>query len=811
MNTTSRPSTPLLVAVALLAAVSLAFEILLMRLFSLLQWHNFAYMIISLALLGYGASGTLLVFFGKPLQRHFERAWVLLAGLFGVSIPLAFLLAQEIPFNPLELLWDPWQWLWLAAVYLVLMLPFLLVALLICISFERYRETLGAVYGADLLGAGLGALAVVGLLYWWFPEQLLLLLAALALGAAALGAMALGRTREAVVLLAAGFLLAVSVPRGLPLQPNPFKPLQQQLQVTGTRVLDERSSPLARLTVVESPRVPLRHVPGLSLNTPAFPGEQLGLFSDGDAMTAITRFDGDLVKLAYLAYTPEAAAWELLSGSPRVLILGAGTGMPVLRALYLGAREVEAVEVNAQVIELMRGPFDAYSGGLYRRPGVQVVTAEARHHVRVTQQRYDLIELPLLDAFNAASAGLYAVSESYVYTVEALQDYLRALAPGGVLSVTRWVRLPPREGIKLFAMAVEALERQGIRDPGRHLVWLRGWNTATLLMRLTPFTRDETERIRHFARSRSFDLAWAPGLEESQANRYNQLPRPWFHQAATAILAGERGAFFRDYRFHVEPATDDRPYFYRFFRWSLLPELLRLRRQGSTLLQETGYLVLAVTLAQATLLAGLLLLVPLGLRRGQGREGAPGWRQHAYFFLVGLAFMFVEIISIQLFIRYLAHPLYAVAVVLAAFLVFAGAGAWFSLRIDPGRRRRAAMLAVFLIAVLTLVYPWALAPLFDATLGWPDLGRILMSLVFIAPLAFAMGFPFTLGLSALPAAGGARIPWAWAVNGFASVIGATLATLLAIHLGLVTVLLLAGGLYLLAWFCWPVRLSERGG
>jgi len=736
---------------------------------------------------------------------------VLLAGLFGVSMPLAFLVAQKIPFNPLELLWDHWQWLWLVAVYLVLMLPFLLVALLICISFERYRQSLGAIYGADLSGAGLGALAVVGMLYWLFPEQLLVLLAALAMGAAALGAMALRQPRTALGLLVAGFVVVAFVPRGLSLQPNPFKPLQQQLRVMDTRILEERSSPLARLTVVESLTVPLRHVPGLSLNTPGIPEEQLGLFSDGDVMTAITHFNGDPGELNYLAYTPEAAAWELLSGSPRVLILGAGTGMPVMRALHLGAREVEAVEVNDQVIELMLESFDAYSGGLYRRPEVRLVTAEARHHVKVMEQRFDLIELPLLDAFNAASAGLYAVSETYVYTVEALQDYLQGLAPGGVLSLTRWVRLPPREGIKLFAMAVEALERRGISDAGRHLIWLRGWNTATLLMRLTPFSADEIERISHFARSRSFDLAWAPGLEETQVNRYNRLPQPWFHQAAVSILSGDREAFFRDYRFHVEPATDDRPYFYRFFRWDLLPELLRLRRQGSTLLQETGYLVLVVTLAQATLLASVLLLVPLGFRYGrEGRVGVPAWRQHAYFFLVGLAFMFVEIISIQLFIRYLAHPLYAVAVVLAAFLIFAGAGAWFSLRIAPGFRRRAAMLAVFLIAVLALVYPWVLAPLFEATLGWPDGGRILMSLVFIAPLAFAMGFPFTLGLSALPSAEGGRIPWAWAVNGFASVIGATLATLLAIHLGLAAVLLLAGGLYLLAGLCWPVRLSESG-
>lgn len=807
---TTRPARLFLLALALLAAVSLAFEVLLMRLLSLLQWHHFAYMIISLALLGYGASGSLLALAGDRLQRRFAPVWIALALAFAVSLPLCFWLAEQIPFNPLELLWDPWQWLCLAAVYLLLMLPFLLVALLICISFQRYGGTIGAVYGADLLGAGVGALAVVGLLYRLFPEQLLLLLSALALGAAALGGVALRQFRLAALACVAALLLLMLVPQGVPLSPNTFKPLQQQLQVMGAQVVAERSSPLARLTVVESPKVPLRHVPGMSLNAPQSPPEQLGLFSDGDAMTAITRFDGEAAKLDYLAYTPEAAAWALLPAEPRVLILGAGTGMPVLLALHHGAGRIDAVEVNPDVVALMGGPFADYSGQLYARPEVRLIVSEARRYTSITDQRYQLIELPLLDAFNAASAGLYAVNESYVYTVEAFRTYLSRLAAGGVLSVTRWVRLPPREGVKLFAIAVAALEQQGITKPGNHLIWLRGWRTATLLVRLTPFTEREVEKIRRFAATRSFDLAWAPGMHAEEANRYNRLSRPWFHSAARAILGDHRDQFFQNYRFHVTPATDVQPYFYRFFRWSLLPELIRLRRQGSTFLQETGYLVLAVTLLQALALAGLLLLAPLVIQQ-RFRRGAqaPAWRQHAYFFLVGLAFMFVEIIAIQLFIRYLAHPLYAVAVVLAAFLVFAGLGAWASLRVSSTGRRRTAAFATGTIVLLVLLYLWGLDPLFDATLGWPDPWRIGLSIALIAPLALCMGFPFTLGLSALSGRMRSAIPWAWAVNGFASVLGATLATLLAIHLGLAQVLLVAGWLYLLAWLCWPV--PAKGG
>ena len=296
-------------------------------------------MIISLALLGYGASGTLLVLFGDRFQRHFHQAWTALAAAFATCMVLAYWLVGQLPFNPLELLWDPWQWLWLAATYLLLMLPFLLVALLICISFKRYAGFIGAVYGADLLGAGVGALTVMGMLHWLFPEQLLPVLASLAFVAAALGAVVLQQRRAAWLSATASLGLLVPALQGVPLDPNPFKPLQQQLQVMGSRVIAERSSPLARLTVVASPEVPLRHVPGMSLNTPQSPPEQLALFSDGDAMTAITRFGGNPADLAYLSYLPEASAWELLPTGSRVLILGAGTGMPVLaqkRVVYVG-------------------------------------------------------------------------------------------------------------------------------------------------------------------------------------------------------------------------------------------------------------------------------------------------------------------------------------------------------------------------------------------------------------------------------------------------------------------------------------------
>ncbi|HHB12046.1 MAG TPA: SAM-dependent methyltransferase, partial [Chromatiales bacterium] len=775
---TTVPRFAFLLAVGVLAGVGLAYEVLLMRLLSILQWHHFAYMIISLALLGYGLSGTLLALAGRWVEHRFTGAWIFSALGFSVAIPLSFLAAEQVAFNALELLWVPSQWLRLAGVYVLLMLPFLFVASVVCLAFLRHRSHVGAVYGADLLGAGLGALGVMVLLELAFAEQALIVLAALAFAAAGLGAGALRRPVWAVAGLTAGAVCGLLAGRGVPLEPNPFKPLQQMLAVVGTQVLTERSSPLARLTVLETPLVPLRHVPGLSLAAPVEPPEQLAVFADGDAMTAITRFDGEPERLRYLDYTPEAAAYRLVREAPRVAILGAGTGAPVLRALYARAGAIDAVELNPQVVALVREDFPSFAGGIYDRPEVRVHIAEARRFAALHPGRFDLVELPLLDAFNAASAGLYALNESYVYTVEAFQTYLDALAPGGVLSVTRWVRVPPREGIKLFATAVAALEARGIAEPGRHLAWLRGWRTATLLVSQRPLEPAQITALRDFVQARSFDLAWLPGMRAQEANRFNRLREPWFHQAAVAILGPERDRFLDRYRFEVHPATDDRPYFYRFFRWNLFPELLRQRARGSTFLQETGYLVLVATVVQAALIAAILLGGPLLVHRRRSRRTV-GWRVPVYFFVVGLAFMFVEIAAIQVFARYLAHPIYAVAVVLASFLVFAGLGAWASGRVAVPRRRRATAVAVAAIAGLLGLGLLVLDDWFSATLAAGDAARVALSAAVIAPLAFAMGMPFTLGLAAVSEARPSAMPWAWAANGFASVLGATLATGLA--------------------------------
>ena len=777
-----------LAAVFLLSAAAIALEILLMRMFSIEQWHHFAYMIISVALLGYGASGTFLCFARERLLARFPAAFAALAGLFGISAPAAFAIAARVPLNTLEIVWDGTQQLYQLAVSGLLATPFFFAASAIGLTLAR--GDVFRVYLSDLVGAGLGAFAIVAALFALTPADAMLAIGSLGFLAAALGSWdrSVRRPVAAVLVLAALVLpLGWVVPK-----PSPYKELSLALRVPGTRVIAELSSPLGRLTVARSPTVPFRHAPGLSLAARAVPPEQLGVFTDGGAMTAITRYDGNPGPIAYLDFQSAALPYHLLE-SPSVLILGAGGGADVLLSRLHGARAIDAVELNPQMVDLVRGDFAEFAGGIYASPGTSVHAAEGRSFVASTDLRFELIQVALLDSFSAAAAGMHALNENTLYTVEAFQGYLDRLAPGGILAITRWLKLPPRDSLKLFATAIEALERRGIEDPGQRLVLIRSWRTTTLLVRNRAFAADDIARVRVFLRDRSFDAAFLPGMGDGEANRYNVLDEPYLFEGARALLGPDRDRFLEDYKYDVVPATDDRPYFFHFLKWRGLAEALS-KGGGGLALVEWGYLILLAALVQATAASAVLIVLPLAARRLE----KPGLGVAIYFFGLGLAFLFIEIAFIQKFVLFLGHPLYAVAVVLSAFLVSAGLGSGFAPRLERWYGNGAIPIAVTGIGAVAVLYLAGLPPL----LGWlaplPQAFKVAAALGLVAPLGFFMGMPFPLGLARIQARSPDLVPWAWGINGCASVISAVLATVVAVHLGFTAVVALAVALYITA-------------
>lgn len=781
-----RDSALLALSIGLLAGAALAYQVLLFRLLAIIQWHSFAAMIISLALLGHGAAGTALALTGKRLLPRFHAVYATSAALFAIAVPVCWAFAQRLPFNGLELVWNPGQLGWLAGIFLLLSLPFFFAACCFGLAFMHARERIPALYAADLLGAGLGAGLATGLLFL-LPAGDALRAAAVAGSVAAILLPAPKLPRLALPALAV--LSALTIPDAwLTPRITEFKGLPRTLQVMGAAIEAEYSSPYGLLTIVRNDAIPFRHAPGRSLAATTEPPPQLAVFTDGDSMTALTVHDGRHESLAYLDEMTSALPYHLID-RPRVLMLGAGGGAEVLQAIYHDAREIHGVELNPTMLELLRARLPEFR--------VQLHAGDARGFVRTDRAQYDLIQLAPLDSYGGSGAGVQTMAESYLYTGEAIADYYARLAPGGFLALTRWEKQPPREGLKLFATAVSALDELGA-VPRDQLALIRGWQTSTLLVKRGALTDADLDRLRAFCESRGFDPAWFPGIAADEVNRHHRLPRAWLHEGAVALLGADAGRFIADYKFNIAPASDDRPYFFHFFRWQLLPELIALRGQGALTLLDTGYLVLIGTLALAVPLSLLLILAPLAAL-GPRQRDEPRLRSGVYFLCLGLAFLFAEIACMQRYGLFVGHPLFASVAVLAGFLVFAGAGSLVASRVR--NRPRALKWAIAGIVLMLLVQATALPPapgVVESTAG-----RVILTLVLIAPLAFLMGLPFPLGLSRLAAVAPASIPWAWGINGCASVLSALLAALLAVHLGFNAVLMMAAGLYVLAVLAWP--------
>ncbi|MGY6276561.1 spermine/spermidine synthase domain-containing protein [Methylomonas sp. MgM2] len=810
MDASPRPSYAFLLGVSMISASALAYEVLLMRLFSIIQWHHFAYMIISLALLGYGFSGVVLALNRERWLRNFPTAIIANMLLFGFSAPCCFLLAQHIEFHPAQMLWVPSRWLSLCAIYLLLAIPFFFAANVVGLSFYFYKARVSLVYTADLLGAGTGSIGIILLLFLIFPEKVLLVVMLTAIAAATIlviYAFPEPSTIETgawfgvpTIFAAASILLLVVL---TPLDVSPYKSQNQLLRVPGTKVIDRYSSPLGVVSVVSSGVTPLRHAPGLSLNATAEPPEQLAVFTDADNMTAITAFAGNRQSIAYLDQTTSALPYHLKPLS-NILILGAGTGSDVLQADYHAVPSIDAVELNPQVADLVRGKYADFAGHLYRQPNVSLHIDEARGYLAGSSKVYDLIELSLLDAFGASAAGLYAMSETYLYTEQAVREYLRHLKPDGYLSLTRWVKMPPRDEVKLLATVIKAMRQSGMDDPGRQMLVIRGWQTSTLVVKNGRLSADEIVRLKQFCNERSFDPVYFPGIAEAEVNRFNIQQQPYLYQAMTALLGPQSRRFIEHYKFDIEPVSDDKPYLFHFFKWRTLPESLALFGKGGSFLLESGYLLSIAALSQALCISLLLIVLPLWLWKdklgipGDVKKHLPVW---SYFFCLGLAFLFVEIGFIQKFILILHHPLYAITVVLSTFLLAAGLGSYFSRRFSELESSTHVHWPIAILVVLCLLYAWNFDLIAAALLKASLPGRYVFSVLLIALMAFFMGMPFPMGLAKLAKTVPSMLPWVWGINGFASVISAILATLIAMQFGFTVLIGLAIALYLLAAGC----------
>jgi spermidine synthase len=758
--------------VSLTSLSVLMLELALTRLFSATMYYHFAFMAISLALFGSGASGVFIYLLRNYFRKHVEGWLAGASALFALSTILAL---YVIIANPLRL-WDPdnENYYRLVYIYAATSLPFFFGGSTITLTITAYAKDISRLYLFDLAGAAAGCLLMIPVLNLIGAINTVLFVAFVASAASVL--FASGSTVKRAVLACS---LVVAGGLGVLVTYNSLTNKIDARMAKGmelTDVLFSKWNSFSRITVEG--------------DLSAMSAE---IKIDADAATGIVHKADDLSAHQHMRDRMESLAFGIKKDAS-VLIIGPGGGSDVLAALVCGAKNITAVEVNPIIAQdvMSSEPFKSYSGSVYQQPGVRLVVDEGRSFIRSTDSRYDIIQATMVDTWAATAAGAFALTENNLYTVEAFKDYVTHLNDGGVLTMTRWYFEPPDQLLRLISLTRAMMTELGISNPARHIMLFRrptedDRSPATFIFKKSEFTDSETAIIENAAAAHNLDVLYGPSARPD--NLFTKL-----------IEAPDPSLVWRSFGTNIEPSRDNNPFFFNSIRIANLREALR----GVSEWHKTnlGTFVLFLLLVITSALVVIFIIGPLALtgRRMFASDAGAKLGYVFYFACLGLGFIIVEVAMIQKFILFLGHPVYSLTVVLFSVLLFTGLGSYLSGRISDDRLGPTLLKVLGLLIVLVLVYIVALPPIFYGLVQLARPLRIIISVVLMAPLALTMGIPMPSGIRILSTRAPEIIPWAWGVNGAASVMGSVGALAIALLTGFNQALLVGASMYLLAMF-----------
>lgn len=761
------PEKTLLGALALTSFAALLLELALTRLFSVVLFYHFAFLAISIALLGLGAGGVFAYLWKARLAGFATRK--LAAGLCVANAVAVVVMLEIVLHVPVALEVSGKNFLRLTAMYLTAAVPFFFTGLLFSVVFARETHRIPRLYGADLCGGALACLAVVPLLNWVGGPNVVLVAAFSMALAGVLWAEIRSQRRNAGVLALAlivliganysGRLIDVVYAKGMFRDP--------------AWVEFARWNALSRVEVDRQ-------------------GQAKAVVIDADASTYIMNADlnhwqGTLWEKNLMSAPPALA--NVLRPHGDFAIIGPGGGVDVLRAVANGSASVTGIEINPIIATtIMREQYADYSMHLYQRPDVHIHVTDGRSYLRSTDERFDVVQMTLVDTWASTAAGAFALSENNLYTVEAFREYFNHLKPDGMIAITRWEFHHPREALRVVAVAMDALHRLGVKDPAKNFIVASQGELdedgipVVVLAKKTAFTAEEEQAvIAHLDHHYELDSLYMPS-------------RPGQNPFSDLIASNDPYAFARGYAYNVAPVNDNAPFFFFTLKaGQILGE--KGLRGGIDWKVNLGVLVLLLVLVISLIAVFVFLLLPLMLQAGKARHSPIPL---LYFVAVGLGYILVEIAFIQRFVLFLGHPTYALTVVIFLLMLSSGAGSLLS-RLWLTRTEQV-WVPLLLVGLTIVTYVFFLPSRLAALVGFGFGYRLVVSGVLLIPLGFMMGMPFPTGLRALGGASGAdsAVEWAWAMNAAASVLGSVLAMVIAIQFGLNITLACGAAAYLLA-------------
>jgi hypothetical protein len=781
------------ISVFLVSCAIIILQLALMRTLSLTRWHHFSYFVISTALLGFGISGTFLHYAGARLLKKYESSATALCFAFAITSAVCLPVGEQLPLNFQYLLYSKSQIALFIAYNLIVLVPFFLGATLIGLALMHHKKNVPLIYGCSMLGTAIGGIIAVGLMFVLAEDTIVYIAALFGLASGAVRLNTPFGVRHGVAVTASIIVLAILIFHP-PLSIDQYKTIsrlhQLERQGSAENILT-RHSPRGRIDVFSSQSLHYTLFAGLNATTPA------------PAQSAILR-DGELAGTIYeinspddapiLDHTPASFPYRLME-KPSVLLLGETGTVNIWLAKRFGASRITVVQPDPVLVKLVKKPLSKISGGIFTDPEITVVIDEPRAFLEKCNERFDIIQIVTVEGLAAGTSGLQSLNEDFLMTVEGIALAWQRLTPRGVIAVTRGIQTPPRDSLKIFATFTAALESRDIPDPETHLALLRNYLAATILAFRNPMPDEFTEPALRAIDELSLDVEWLPGFQPGRFRIHSTIAGPeggmesYIGNGARKILGSDAEIFFDEWMYNIRPARDDSPYFFNFFRWESI-ELMR-RTYGPHWFRrlELGYMILVLVLIEAVIIGAILIILPLFRLRAKGRikNRLPTF---LYFLFIGLGFMLLEMTSILRFTRHLGDPIYSTSLMIACYLLSAGAGSILSARLIPNPRKGITS-AVVAIIILGAVHILATDPLMSLVVNLPAAGKALIAVILTLPLGFFMGWMFPLGLRIVSINAGPLVPWAWAINGFASVIAPPLALMFSMSLGFQSVLAIA--------------------
>jgi len=770
------------------------YQVCLLRIFSIADYYHFAFMIVSISLLGFGISGSFLYFF---IDRIRNPNLILLIFSFGfsVSIIISFLASNFIPFDSFKIAWEIKQIFYLAVYYVFLVLPFFFGGSFIGYAFYS-QEKPGLTYFYNLIGSSAGAIVAIFIIQLMGKDGAIYI----STGIGLIATVVLINKKYLKTFISLIFVFAVLItsiiifqPKIMDIRMSPYKSLPTYLRFPDSKIIYSKESSYARLDIIESPSI--KSAPGISLQYQKVPPPQIGITIDGDNLSAVTRIENNVTELEFMEFLPTSVFFTLKPEPEEVLVVEPGGGMDVAGALYFAGKNIYVSQNSGLIVDVLKGNFSEYSGDIYNNRRVKVCEVSSRNFSKITDQKFDLIIISLSDSFHPISAGAYSLNENYLYTIESISDLVGILKEDGVLAVTRWVQFPPSENLKVLSTLCKSMDNLKIGEIPKKVFAYRSWSTLTTLFKKDGFDENEINLLKENVKKLNFDIVYYNGVRQDEVNIYNILEEPYFYNYYKEIIevsSGSRETFYKNYYFNIYPATDDKPYFFNFFRFGQVPDIIKYFGKSTQPFGGGGYLILVVALLVSIILSIFFILLPLRIKK-INISIKRDFKYIVYFLCLGFGFFFIELPFIQKFILVLGKPAYALSVVLFSIMIAAGIGSFISSRFKVSLRWVVAVIVVY-IALFIFTFK-SVGDFIISKVLWQ---RFLYSILLIIPLGFVMGIPFPSAIAKVKEKREEIVPWLWAINGCSSVVGSITAVIISIHFGFFTVMGIAALIYIAA-------------